>query len=160
MVKEKGTDELANLLCSEIFDQNPDLCLKIVGSGSEQESLRSIVSSRKLANQVEFIGHQNEEEMKLHYQWADLVLFTPAWQEPFGMVGLEAISAGASVIIRNNSGPKEWAKDFQNNVIITNNLEEVKNCIRLFRRQDQAIYEHHDLLSQQLSQLEQYISKF
>lgn len=77
-----------------------DLPLKVVGTGSMLESLR-----QQAGPQVEFFGAVTDDELAAFYQGARLVLF-PAEDEDFGIVPIEAQSAGTPVIAHFSGEPR------------------------------------------------------
>jgi len=68
--------------------------LVIVGSGSEEHTLRKMVNEWNLADCVEFVGWQDPKE---YYSIADLVLVTSRY-EGYGMVIVEALAAGVPAL--------------------------------------------------------------
>ena len=68
--------------------------LVIVGSGSEEHTLRKMVNEWNLTDYVEFVGWQDPKE---YYSIADLVLVTSRY-EGYGMVIVEALAAGVPVL--------------------------------------------------------------
>lgn len=76
------------------------LPLKIVGTGSMLESLRE-----QAGPQVEFLGAVDDDSLASLYQGAKLVLF-PAEDEDFGIVPIEAMSAGTPVVAQYSGEPR------------------------------------------------------
>lgn len=74
--------------------------LIIVGSGSHETSLRKHAIKSKA--DVQFLGHQSDEQLKEHYQSAHAFLFPQI--EDFGITAVEAQSCGCPVIARNLGG--------------------------------------------------------
>jgi len=74
--------------------------LKIVGTGSMLESLQ-----QQAGPQVEFLGASDDAELARLYQGARLVLFS-AEDEDFGIVPIEAQSAGTPVIAHYSGEPR------------------------------------------------------
>lgn len=81
-----------------------------------------------------------EEKIKL-YQNAKVFLFPILWQEPFGLVCIEALSCGTPVIAYPHGGPKEIVQNGKNGYLVNNPLEmaekikEIEKIKRSFCRQ-------------------------
>jgi len=76
--------------------------LKIVGKGPEEIKLRKLAGD---APWIEFLGFQSEEDLEKLYQTAKAFIF--AAEEDFGIVPVEAMSAGCPVIAYGKGGIKE-----------------------------------------------------
>jgi len=74
--------------------------LIIVGSGSHESALRKHAIKSKA--DVQFLGHQSDEQLKEHYQSAHAFLFPQI--EDFGITAVEAQSCGCPVIARSIGG--------------------------------------------------------
>jgi glycosyltransferase involved in cell wall biosynthesis len=78
----------------------------IAGDGNDRAMLEKLVDKYNLNNKVKFTGFvSNPEEL-----WAncDIFFFPIRWQEPFGLVGLEALSHKKAVIAFNLGGVEEY----------------------------------------------------
>lgn len=71
-------------------------------------------------NQVQWIGEKHLEEVIKLYQGAKAFLFPTRWQEPFGLVIIEALSCGTPVIAYPNGAVPEIIKDGENGFLVTN----------------------------------------
>jgi len=80
--------------------------LKIVGKGPEEVRLRKLAQD---APWVEFLGFQSEEDLEKLYQTAKAFVF--AAEEDFGIVPVEAMSAGCPVIAYGKGGVQETVVD-------------------------------------------------
>lgn len=76
------------------------LPLKIIGSGPDKKMLQNIAKKN-----IEFLGFVPNESMKKYYSEARAFIF-PA-EEDFGIVPVEAMSSGRSVIAFNGGGATE-----------------------------------------------------
>jgi glycosyltransferase involved in cell wall biosynthesis len=80
--------------------------LVIAGDGPELEPLKTLVRDLGLADCVHFPGRADRQQVAAYMTGCEFfVISSPA--EPFGIVILEAIAAGAAVIAINNAGPAE-----------------------------------------------------
>ena len=92
LVKHKGTD-----IAIEAFSlARPPCELRVAGLGSE-----SIGSARAL-------GWLDRDTLRTELRSSRALLFPTRWQEPFGIVGVEALSVGTPVIAMSRGGMDEW----------------------------------------------------
>lgn len=82
--------------------------LALIGEGPEQARAERLAASLKVEAHVTFLGNQEFIEELLPA--ADLFLL-PSHHESFGLVALEAMSAGVPVIATNEGGPREVIQD-------------------------------------------------
>lgn len=93
----------------------PDVKLIIVGDGTEKENLQKLASKLKLDDSVEFAGWQ--KDLAPYYENADLFLLTSN-NEGWGMVVIEAMSAGCPVIMTDVGCAGEIVKNEENGIVI------------------------------------------
>ncbi len=105
IIRGKGLAKLISLLknCSTPFH------LTVVGKGSDEARCKEICTSFHLDENISFIGFTSNIEAL--YKKSDLIIFPSLWQEPFGLVGIEAFSYGKSVIAFDNGGVTEWLQN-------------------------------------------------
>jgi glycosyltransferase involved in cell wall biosynthesis len=77
-----------------------DVQLLIAGTGPERARLEDMVGSD---SRIRFLGFVNDEVLLARYAGARAVLFVPL-REDFGLVAVEAMSAGKAVITTTDSG--------------------------------------------------------
>ena len=77
-----------------------ELPLVIAGTGSLRQQLE--------ARGVDVLGWVPHERMASLYARARVLLMPSRWQEPFGIVGLEALSMGVPVVAWESGGVHEW----------------------------------------------------
>lgn len=76
-----------------------DSKLKIIGPVSSEEyldSLKTMIVTNRLQNNVEILGHKEHDELPRYFQEADLFTL-PSDKETFGMVMIEAMACGTPV---------------------------------------------------------------
>jgi glycosyltransferase involved in cell wall biosynthesis len=78
-----------------------ELPLKVVGSGAMLPQLQAIAGPT-----VEFLGAVEDDKLHQLYQGAKALLY-PVEDEDFGIVPVEAMSAGVPVIAHRSGGPRE-----------------------------------------------------
>jgi glycosyltransferase involved in cell wall biosynthesis len=76
------------------------LPLVVAGTGSER--------ARLAAEGVEILGWVPHDRLASLYRRARAVVLPSRWQEPFGIVGLEALTLGVAVVAWDSGGVREW----------------------------------------------------
>ncbi len=104
--KAKGIDYLIRAI-PEIAKQCP-VSLAIAGDGSYKKELQDLVARLHLQKDVSFLGYKNRSELYDLYTRSALVVVPSVWPEPFGKVGIEAMSVGRPVIASDVGGIPEW----------------------------------------------------
>ncbi|MBA4292645.1 hypothetical protein C0431_06700 [bacterium] len=103
-VREKGIHVLLNA-ASVVLANEPNTKFVIVGGGN-RESLEKFVRWYGLTDKVLFTGFMANRSLHQLYRCADVAVF-PSLYEPFGIVALEGMAAGAAVIASDAGGLKE-----------------------------------------------------
>jgi glycosyltransferase involved in cell wall biosynthesis len=90
--------------------------LAIVGGWDEREEarLRALAGGLGVAERVEFRGQRERPELLAAYAEADAVVFPVRWEEPWGLVPLEAMGAGRPVVATGRGGSGEYLRDGEN----------------------------------------------
>ena len=83
----------------------------VAGDGKDRAMLENMVKQYDLSSKVKFTGFVSEPENL--WQGHDVFCFPVRWQEPFGLVGLEAMAHGIPVVAFDRGGVKEWLNDPQ-----------------------------------------------
>jgi len=105
LTKFKRVDFLIDVYAT-FHKENPEIKLKIAGDGEDKKSLEDKVKKMRLEKNIEFLGRVNDDQIRDFFAKAQAVLFGSIW-EPFGMVPIEAMACGASVVAHNSGGVKE-----------------------------------------------------
>ncbi len=103
-VHEKGIHVLLNA-ASAVLAAEPKTKFVIVGGG-HREKLEKFVRWAGLGDKVVFTGFMANRSLHQLYRVADVAVF-PSLYEPFGIVALEAMAAGAPVVASDAGGLKE-----------------------------------------------------
>lgn len=103
-VREKGIQVLLNAACS-ILAQEPNTKFLIVGGG-QKERFERFIEWMGLREKVLFTGFMANRSLHQLYRVADVAVF-PSLYEPFGIVALEAMAAGAPVVASDAGGLQE-----------------------------------------------------
>jgi glycosyltransferase involved in cell wall biosynthesis len=90
--------------------------LTLVGGWDEREEvrLRSLASELGVAERVRFAGQRSRSEVRAAYADADVVVFPVVWEEPWGLVPLEAMARGRPVVATGRGGSGEYLRDGEN----------------------------------------------
>jgi glycosyltransferase involved in cell wall biosynthesis len=78
----------------------------IAGDGEEREALEQLASDLAITDLVHFAGRVSDGELADYYARARIVTVT-AIGEPFGLVAIEGMQAGAAIVCSNSGGPAE-----------------------------------------------------
>jgi glycosyltransferase involved in cell wall biosynthesis len=90
---------------------DPTWQLVIAGDGYHRAALEARARNLALTN-VQFAGYVESDIERGHlYQSSDVVVMPSVWPEPFGIVGLEAMSWGRPVIASDVGGVRDWLAD-------------------------------------------------
>lgn len=87
--------------------------LAIIGSWDVEEERRliSLASDLGVRERVEFRGRADRAELMDAYARCDAVLFPVRWNEPWGLVPLEAMGRGRPVLASGRGGSAEYLRD-------------------------------------------------
>ena len=91
----------------------------ILGDGSERKNLEKIVSDEKITN-VRFLGHFGDDTNFLvkFYSRANVLVVPSVWDEPLGLVILEAMACETPVVVTRKGGIPLAVKDGKNGLFI------------------------------------------
>lgn len=103
-VREKGIHVLLNS-ASAVLAQEPNTKFLIVGGG-HRERFEKFVEWNGLKDKVLFTGFMANRSLHQLYRVADVAVF-PSLYEPFGIVALEGMAAGAHVVASDAGGLRE-----------------------------------------------------
>jgi len=87
--------------------------VKIAGQGPEKDGLERLAERLGVAERVDWLGHRSYEELCRQYRAARLLVVPSVWDEPFGLVGLEALAHRLPVVAFDVGGASEWLRDGQ-----------------------------------------------
>jgi glycosyltransferase involved in cell wall biosynthesis len=107
--------------------------LTIRGKGHAQlaEELRAQAAHAGLAERVTFEPFGTSGDVRAAYAAADAVLFPVRWDEPWGLVPLEAMGIGRPVVSTARGGTTEFIRDGDNALVIAPDApEELAAAVR------------------------------
>jgi glycogen(starch) synthase len=93
----------------------PEAMLTVVGSGDDEHlaELRRSADEAGASGRITFRSAPRDEVPAL-YVAADAVLFPVQWEEPWGLVPLEAMAVGRPVVATGRGGSGEFLRDGEN----------------------------------------------
>ena len=112
LIRGKGADLLLKALAKLDI---PFECT-IAGDGNDRRMLENMVEKFEIGDKVNFAGFVSEPE-KL-WDDCDVFVFPIRWQEPFGLVGLEAMAHGVPAVAFELGGVSEWLINGRNGVSV------------------------------------------
>lgn len=105
-VADKGFDTLLHA-ADEIRHVMPNLDVILAGDGPESGTLHQLVDTLNLRDTVRFTGWIPPDSVPTAIEQASLVVVPSRWQEPFGLVALQAMQAGRAVVASRVGGLPE-----------------------------------------------------
>ena len=114
--EQKGTD----LAIAALAELPAEATLTIAGTGdyAYEAELRAQIADLGLDGRVELAGHVGHDDLGGLYAAADAVLFPVRWEEPFGLVPLEAMGRGRPVVATARGGASEYLRDGENAIVV------------------------------------------
>ena len=97
------------------------ICYSLCGRGDKERDLKELIHSEGLDGQVRLLGYRNDMEDVL--QSADCFAF-PSKREGLGIAAVEALLCGVPLIVSDNRGTREYAKNKSNALVCKNNAPE------------------------------------
>ena len=112
LIKGKGVDILIEA-CRKL---KHDFTLKIVGQGNDYDNINNLIRLYGLSKKIEMVGWVDNVDD--YYAQADLVIVPSRWQEPFGLIGIEAFSRSVPVVGFDVGGISEWLHHKENGYLV------------------------------------------
>ncbi len=96
----------------------PEATLACYGRGAAKERARysQLVHELGVADRVTF-GSLERHELAARYAAVDVLVFPTEWEEPFGLVPIEAMACGTPVVASGAGGSAEFLRDGYNCVL-------------------------------------------
>lgn len=112
LVERKGCKYLLEAI-QELHSQRRlnGVRLLVAGKGPLADSLKKYVKQMHLSSHVRFLGFLNEAEKRDYMHTADIAVFPSTGGESFGIVLLEAMAAGSSVVLAGNNAGYSYVMD-------------------------------------------------
>ena len=137
---EKGFQILARAMTT-LRAQVPDVACVIAGRGSYLPELQTQIDVEGVSDLIELPGFVADDDLRALVYRAGCVVI-PSLYEPFGVVGLEALAAGAPLIVARTGGLAELVVDTDAGMTfepgdpddLARCIEELLNDVELARR--------------------------
>ncbi len=127
----KGHETLLQAFAS-VASKDKDVSLTIVGDGWYLNQVKELAVELNLENRVSFTGNLAASEVVSALQQAD-VFVLPSQYEAFGVVYIEAMSAGLPVIATNTGGAVDFVNKENGILVEPNNIELLANTMQYMR---------------------------
>ena len=129
---EKGVDYLARAF-AKLSDETDNACLAVAGGGklwvekgwlqgngleTTEQQVQSILAPAIARKRAFMLGIVPPIEIGAYYAASDVFVLPSMFQETFGLVLLEAFSAGLPVIAFRSGGIPELVEDRRNGIIV------------------------------------------
>lgn len=98
LVERKGCRNLIEAFTA-VSREVPDSRLEIAGGGPQRQELEKLVKRLNLSNKVKFLGFVPEADKPALLASAQIACFPSLYGESFGIVLIEAMAAGAGVVL-------------------------------------------------------------
>jgi glycosyltransferase involved in cell wall biosynthesis len=134
--RDKGID----IAVAALVHLPPQARLTVAGAGDPayETELRRQAKSLGVGDRVDFIGRTASEALPSLYAAADAVLFPIRWEEPWGLVPLEAMGIGRPVVATARGGAATYLRDGENALLIpSDNPQALAASIRLLADDDE-----------------------
>jgi glycosyltransferase involved in cell wall biosynthesis len=103
LVEQKGVDVLIKAL-AKVRSVIPDIRLKIVGNGPEEQTLKRLAEDIQASELITFTGNLSNAQVMKEIDDALCVIIPSKYVENCSMVGIEALSRGKIIIASNIGG--------------------------------------------------------
>ena len=133
LIRGKGADLMLKTLAKLDI---PFRCT-IAGEGKDRRILESMVEKYGLQSKVFFTGFVSDPAEL--WSNSDVLFFPIRWQEPFGLVGLEALAHGVPVISFDLGGVREYLSDVCGALIPEKNIKQATETLTQFYRQPELL---------------------
>ncbi len=105
-----------HLLFKSLTKMKSNFMLEVLGEGARTPFYKDLAKQMKLDDKIKFQGFVNNPQT--YYQNTDVVVFPSMWQEPFGLVGIEAMANSKPVVAFDVGGVKQWLKNGNNGILV------------------------------------------
>jgi len=102
-----------------VLSRHPQAHLLIVGDGGEREELESLAARCGISENTVFTGFQSD--VAPYFSLLDIFVLPSTWQEPFGLVLIEAMAAYLPVVATSVGGVPEIVLDGETGLLVKPN---------------------------------------
>ena len=98
-------------------DRHPDISLYIAGKGVLAETLQAQIQELELTDNVKLLGYVSDEQLPVCYRAANFSVVPTVSLEGFGLIVVESLAAGTSVLGTPIGGIPEILRPFSKNLV-------------------------------------------
>jgi glycogen(starch) synthase len=113
---DKGIHDAVHALA--LLPEEATLTFAGTWDARDESSLEAIVRDLGLQDRVRMLGHLPHERVAALYREHDALLFPVRWDEPWGLVPLEAMASGCPAIATGRGGSGEYLEDGDNCLLV------------------------------------------
>ena len=106
LVSDKGVSVLLDALAL-LARRGRIARLTVIGDGPEASRLQAQSATLGLAEQISFVGHRSGRRLAATLNGHEILVVPSVWEEPFGVVALEAMACGAVPLVTRSGGLPE-----------------------------------------------------
>ncbi len=129
LVNTKGVDILLSAFAT-VRRKFPTAELLVAGSGPESTRLKTLAADLGIADSVTFLGTESRGELDVKFADAWVQAVPSVWEEPFGLVAVEAMMRGIPVIATKTGGLTEIVEHDETGILIApGSSDELANAI-------------------------------
>jgi len=141
IIKQKGVYNIL-LAFNELVKKYDNINLYIAGDGSELEKYKNDFCY----NKIHFLERLEYEDLEKYYMLCDIFLYPPLWPEGLPTSILEAGMMKCAVIATDQGGIKEIINDNKNGLIVSKNINDLKDAMEKLILNDEMRYRLADNL--------------
>ncbi|WP_045379362.1 glycosyltransferase family 4 protein [Vibrio campbellii] len=151
LVPEKGADKAISI-ASKLLELGYNIELSIIGGVSfgndgvtgyskTIKKLAAEVNSKYSNNPIKILGYMHHTEMMTYFKNSDVFLYPVEWDEPFGMVIIEAMANSMFVISRYKGGIPEIISNNEIGLLVKSDddSELVQSCIDILSNKEKML---------------------
>ena len=131
-----------------VAQQNPDIKLKIAGSGPEKENIVAAIKKMGLSDRVEMVGLVSSKEKSLLLR-GSVALIQSSYKEGWGLTVLEAVSCGTTTLASDVPGLLDSVKDGETGLLFPAGKAKVLAEKMLFILNDEEQRRRYELAARQ-----------
>lgn len=129
LFRKKGVDVLLRAM-PRVREAVPNAQLRVVGQGPERKRLEELVEQLHLKDAVTMHGFVSRNEIPTLLRDAWLQVVPSVYEEPFGVVTIEAMMRGTALIATNTGGPSEVVREGETGFLVpSGNAEALAGAI-------------------------------
>lgn len=132
---DKGIEDAVRALA--LLPEEASLTVAGSWDARDEAALAGLVANLGLASRVTMLGQCPPAELRALYRSADLLLFPARWEEPWGLVPLEAMASGCPVVATGRGGSGEYLRSGENCVLVpAQNPDALASAVRMLAADD------------------------